>query len=646
MKATSILFLLVVVSTTLFEYLVSWSGVTMPLGRSSYFFENFTNNSAFMFDMYYFIAAHVVLQLSALVFSIVAASVYANSFKLELDKWIIAASLYCILKVSVYLLNSISFPKSRFALALSEGLSTAEFAATIIALLIVIFIFAPSMVVACKNLSKVKISRNSIYLSVTSALLVALLVGFIYQGDVEKSENNKKNIILIGIDSVGWPHIEENIASLPVISKLISSGFTWSNAITPLARTFPAWNSVLTGQYPKEHKAVFNLVPIAGVNKDNIVKKLGKVGYTTIYSQDERRFNNINSSFGFDKEVGPKVGAADFIIPLFADHPISNVLLEYKFGQYLFPFIALNRVSSITYSPSRFVASILDETAKARSPMFLATHFCLVHVPFTWADSIGSRSHASALLRLDAQVGELISGLRKQGKLENSIVVLFSDHGESTSTSEYLFYASKDKYEGVKRKEHAEIERLLFSTNNGHGVNVNSRSQYNSFIIFNDFGSGEIPNGQSEVTISLVDLNQAVGSLAGIAKTESRLVSHMKNQGVMQPKEVFLETGLVFSAIRNAEDVNYAELIEEAAHLYHISDKGMVELKEESIPLLSSHKQKAVMFEDWMLIHTQLPPSEKVISVVINKRSGAWTYDLDSSMAFQAPVDKLKALLK
>src|SRR3990167_7071956 len=121
----------------------------------------------------------------------------------------------------------------------------------------------------------------------------------------------KPNIIFIGIDSlrpdfIGFFGSQEG--QTKSIDQFLQGSMIFTNAYTPLARTFPTWISILTANYPKQHGARNNLSsPYKFFNQDNVAKRLQKAGYITIYATDEKRFSNLTESYGFDRIIGPKM---------------------------------------------------------------------------------------------------------------------------------------------------------------------------------------------------------------------------------------------------------------------------------------------------------------------------------------------------
>jgi hypothetical protein len=257
------------------------------------------------------------------------------------------------------------------------------------------------------------------------------------------SASARPNVIFIGIDSlrrdaVGGgtglgvtPHIDAFLAE---------SAHQFTDAITPMARTFPSWMSVLTGRYPRSTGARENLMPRAALKAFRTLPEiLRERGYGTFYATDEVRFANIDEGFGFDRVVTPTIGAADFLLGKASDLPLSNLVSNTALGRGLFPATYANRAVWHTYRPETF-SELLDEEIQAGGPQMLAVHFTLPHWPYRWAepdDIIFNRSseraylYQNAVIAADRQFGALMRTLERKGLLENAIVVVLSDHGEA-----------------------------------------------------------------------------------------------------------------------------------------------------------------------------------------------------------------------
>ena len=100
------------------------------------------------------------------------------------------------------------------------------------------------------------------------------------------------NVILIGLDSLRSDIVfpEASVEKTPHLKDFMSGAVGFSNAMTPLARTFPSMTSILTGRRPHSTGAIINLLPRDLVREgDTLPRVLGRAGYNTAYATDEVR---------------------------------------------------------------------------------------------------------------------------------------------------------------------------------------------------------------------------------------------------------------------------------------------------------------------------------------------------------------------
>jgi len=303
---------------------------------------------------------------------------------------------------------------------------------------------------------------------------------------------SKPHVIIIGIDSlrpdVFSPAKQPSVA--PNLQHHLAQSVRFGDTTTPLARTFPAWVSIITGRHPHTTGALINLLPRDLIHPgDTLPDLFGRAGYRTIYAIDEARFSNLDASYGFDQTITPPMGASEFLIGFFGDTPVSNLVVNTRLGELLFPHLHANRGVAATYDPNAFIRK-LDRNLRFDAPTLLAVHLTLAHWPFSWADSpapadrfgADSDSYPSAVGRVDQQFHDLMALLEQHGALTNAVVVVLSDHGEALGQTEDLLVD-----EGAESFK----ERELLTQKWGHGTSVLSPHQYRTVLAMRAYGNFE-----------------------------------------------------------------------------------------------------------------------------------------------------------
>ncbi len=343
---------------------------------------------------------------------------------------------------------------------------------------------------------------------VTTAVLACTVViaASIGSGLRPVGTSAQPHIILLGIDSL---RPERNVgpdsASLtPRLDQFLAPAVIFDDAITPLPRTYPSWVSLLTGRHPHSSGAIVNLLPREMVDTTGSLPELLHArGYRTVYATDEVRFSNIDESYGFDDAIIPPIGAADFLIGVLSDMPLSNLLTNTTIGRWLLPHAYANRAFAKLYDPDTFVER-LDTELRFDEPTFLALHLTLPHWPYFWRDKSTTQnpensrliaSYAAAVRRTDRQFSDIIALLRARGALVNAIVVVLSDHGESLGTADDLPFADPGD------------PPAAYPT--GHGTNVLSPNQYRVVLAWQTFGEtplGTLHPAHTDAPVSLEDI--------------------------------------------------------------------------------------------------------------------------------------------
>jgi len=570
--------------------------------------QNFSN-FALISDLLYFLAAQffLILLLAFFIFVIKESLQVVAGISSSVGILVGATAIFLLFS----LLNSLFYPLSSFSFFVKKGWVD-------IALLFIFFLLSIFLVLASMKSRRVAFYSFSSIFFLAFSLFGVPTLEFSHQSNSEKSEH--PNVIILGIDALrpselGYFGGQYNVT--PFIDLLLNKAEVYFPSYTPVARTHPAWVSILTGKYPIHTGARFNLTEDSAISGDFVNRELGERGYKTIWGLDERRFNSIDEGYGFDEVVGPKMGAADFVITKISDIPPINVFLNTPIGRHLFPFNYNNRGSYVTYVPYLFNDALVNSIG-ADGPFFMAAHLCLPHYPFInnqmpfinvdLAGEIPSTypRYLSMLSLVDKQVEDLFGKLADGGHLDNAIVYLVSDHGESFSGVD----------QGLESgNPYASFEMDAY----GHGTNVMSLPQYNVLISKVRFRDGKVQSDPSK--------NQRLSSLIDIAPDIAQELNFsfeadgMPLSVVQKNRNVYFESSFSPKAVSESR-INEIALLQQAMDAYTVNEKGELRMQRSLYDALSAGKQRAVINSQRLLV--AVFPDESRSALVLDADSAVW----------------------
>lgn len=475
---------------------------------------------------------------------------------------------------------------------------------------------------------------------------------------------DRPNIIIIGVDALrpdflGYFGHEK---ATPFFDAFLNDATVFSDALTPLARTFPSWTSILTGQHPHHNGVRFNLTNPTHIHLANTLPEiLQKHGYKTAYATDETRFSNIDHYFGFDQIITAPMGLNDFIIGTFNDFPLSNLLVNTIVGKWLFPYSYGNRGVYVTYEPKTFLKRLKPALSSPRSkPLFLSVHFCLTHFPNLWAGI--QTNHLSPIEIYQASVEEVgkqiqlfIELLKDNNLLQHAILILLSDHGEGLElagdriTERDLFTGLDHKHIPIFYPPSLDGEDINQSV--GHGTDVLGLSQYHVLLAVKLFGLTPqkiqaIPN-----VVSLLDIKPTVLDILNIkekyrtdGKTLAGFITYDKRV-TQHPKYVFIESDYSPESIRTVYP-QVDKVMLDGLKLFQIDPQSTrLSIKDKMRAMILASKQYAVIYNNWILaLYPQ--NNKKRLPILVNLNTGEWTYDLYSQFAKTSPAQEMLKSLK
>lgn len=395
------------------------------------------------------------------------------------------------------------------------------------------------------------------------------------------------NVIVIGLDSLRADALlSAGPDDMPNLYALRQRAFVNRNVVSPLANTFPAWVTILTGQHPSVSGARTNHAPQATIDRAaSIAWDFRRAGYRTIYATDETRFSHIVPEFGFDQVIGPQMGVTDFLLSQIGDQPLVNFFVQLPYAEYLLPALVGNRAFAQAYRPETFVRRVGRALGDADArPTFMAIHLCTAHWPFyvakknqaaegskSTAGSAAERDYRSMLSVLDLQLGQLLATLADSGFMdERTLIVALADHGEG------LPDAATPLPEVVEYQTQVRVEQAL----GGHGTSLLDPDQWRVFVMFAGSGvAGQIATGESERLASLEDVAPALRRLSGVGpEGADRMAVRSSAAELAARPYVLLETGWRPPGFSTTNpDGRVALRIAESS--YNIEFDGRVELK-------------------------------------------------------------------
>jgi hypothetical protein len=241
----------------------------------------------------------------------------------------------------------------------------------------------------------------------------------------------RPNVLLIVLDTVRRDSVGGTSGLTPNLDRLAGRGVTYANAWSTSSWSLPTQASILTGQYPHEHGADWPTLALRPAST-TLAETLLARGYVT------GAFSS-NASW-----VTPEYLGRGFL--RFDVYRMEDLLRRTTFGR------ALSRVADffgLHYSgrgkpASQLNAEFLNFLDTYPDRPFFA-YLCYMDAnrilhrtsmgrPF-WQPAATPReirlSYDAGVGELDAAVGELLSQLQARSMLQNTLLVVTSDHGES-----------------------------------------------------------------------------------------------------------------------------------------------------------------------------------------------------------------------
>jgi arylsulfatase A-like enzyme len=297
-----------------------------------------------------------------------------------------------------------------------------------------------------------------------------------------KEERKRPNIILIVIDALRARNLGcyggESLAS-PNIDKLARDGIRFENCYSCWNTTDQSLTSIFSGRYPRTHGIVHHgdkvtpddVMTFGKLDTKLLAEKLKENGFRTLaVDWMGRWFKRGFDFYGYerDKNIWQKFLYTVFTLPyVHLRYIAANISLLRIYSKirktslssmwkglkgvwntFRFTF-ELARVQDADYV-TKFAQKLIEDDKE--DPFFLFLHYWDTHTPYNCPkrhtggdktrrsaiDAIASK-YLGAVKYVDECIGDLIATLQNHQILEDTLIIITSDHGESLTEHDMFF---------------------------------------------------------------------------------------------------------------------------------------------------------------------------------------------------------------
>jgi len=474
--------------------------------------------------------------------------------------------------------------------------------------------------------------RFTVAVTGSAAVLLALALlpeGAGSLGGASAAVVDRPNIVMIGSDTLRGDHTGiggYTRDTTPFMDSLARHGTYFANCFVPLARTAPSLTSLLTGTFPHTHGVRSNYIPDdqTHLSVATLPALLRAAGYQTAAVSDWAGADLAKLDFGFDRaDVAPDQWNLRYLIRQ-GPKPIRLFLTLFthnRLGVLLLP--ELYYLAGVPMSDEVMAKAWVElrRLARGSHPFFLMVFTSDTHPPFATRypyylkyakrEYMGESKFCMAGLTSPTEILK-----RQQEGKESFDIQQIID----------LYDGGVSSFDGAVRSLWRELEaaglteNTIFVVYSDHGIDLfegHTWGQGNTLL--GDDPSGRIPllivdpahrGGRRVVhTTRSVDLMPTLLSLAGleVPKVEgTSLVPYMEHADVDLELKAYAETGLWLAALpgMRRDHLSYPNLLE----MLYVPDRrtGTLTLKREFPDRIITAKDREVRTDRWKLVYAPL----------------------------------------
>ena len=252
---------------------------------------------------------------------------------------------------------------------------------------------------------------------------------------------DRPNILLIGIDTLRADHVGawgREPSLTPAMDRLAEQSDVWLDAYTVFNVTNPSFASILTGLYGKNH-GVYDLQTPLPLSHTTLAEHLQGAGYETLAIISAHHLGNHNSGLGQGfQEV--TLATEHFAGELSVDMTLDWIATR-DGKRPFFAWVHLFDPHTPHTPPEPFALGFRPASYAGLDPLRAWVPFRHPG-PRSFDEPVlgGNRDlYEGEVAYLDRQVGRLLGFLESRGLLENTLIALVADHGESLGEHGVLY---------------------------------------------------------------------------------------------------------------------------------------------------------------------------------------------------------------
>ncbi len=293
------------------------------------------------------------------------------------------------------------------------------------------------------TLGRVKTSVSQL-LNVTVAVLVAFTIGC-------KDKAKPVSVIMISVDTLRVDALGSygnRAARTPNIDRLAKEGVLFENTLSQAPATGPSFSSILTSKYPAEHGVLHSTKALEEdqLTMAEIFQQSGyrtgafvscsilssKYGFSQGFDEYNEKFTRNYSRDHVERDARHVTKAAISWLSSSKEKPF------FLWVHYFDPHTPYQKHASRDLDNEVGKYAFIRGIEKERSEDRLARHLPMI-----------KKLYADEVAYTDDHVGKLMGELRRLGVIDNTLVILNSDHGEELFDHNFFHGHYKSMHQSV-----------------------------------------------------------------------------------------------------------------------------------------------------------------------------------------------------